>query len=51
MHNASDFVIENGVLKKYISPGGDVVRPERVTCIGIYAETYAKRNDIPFVAE
>ena len=28
MSNASDFIIENGVLKKYVGPGGDVVIPE-----------------------
>ena len=30
----SDFVIENGILKKYTGPGGDVVIPEGVTEIG-----------------
>ena len=34
MSNPSDFVIENGVLKKYSGPGGDVIVPEGVTCIG-----------------
>ena len=34
MSNASDFVIENGVLKKYTGPGGDVVIPDGVTSIG-----------------
>ena len=34
MRNASDFVIENGVLKKYIGAGGDVVIPDGVTAIG-----------------
>ena len=34
MSNASDFVIENGVLKKYVGPGGDVVIPETVEEIG-----------------
>ena len=34
MSNASDFIIENGVLKKYVGPGGDVVIPEDVTEIG-----------------
>ena len=24
--NAGDFIIDNGVLKKYVGPGGDVVR-------------------------
>ena len=37
MSNASDFVIENGVLKKYVGPGGDVVVPEGVTKIGNWA--------------
>lgn len=31
MSNASDFVIENGVLKKYTGPGGDVVIPAGCT--------------------
>jgi len=34
MSNPSDFVIENGVLTKYVGPGGDVVIPEDVTSIG-----------------
>ena len=34
MSNPSDFVIENGVLKKYVGPGGDVVIPEGVKKIG-----------------
>ncbi len=34
MANPNDFVIENGVLKKYIGPGGDVVVPDSVTEIG-----------------
>lgn len=33
----SDFVIENGVLKKYTGPGGDVVIPDGVTKIATYA--------------
>ena len=33
MSNANDFVIEQGVLTKYIGPGGDVVIPEGVTVI------------------
>ena len=33
MSNASDFIIENGVLTKYVGPGGDVVIPEGVTGI------------------
>ena len=31
MSNASDFVIENGILKEYHGPGGDIVIPEEVT--------------------
>ena len=34
MSNPNDFVIENGVLKKYNGPGGDVVVPNGVTSIG-----------------
>lgn len=34
MSNANDFVIENGVLTKYVGSGGDVVVPEGVTSIG-----------------
>lgn len=34
MSNASDFIIENGVLKKYVGSGGDVVIPEGITEIG-----------------
>ncbi len=34
MSNASDFIIENGILTKYTGPGGDVVIPEGVTSIG-----------------
>ena len=33
MSNINDFVIENGVLKKYKGPGGDVVIPDSVTSI------------------
>ena len=34
MSSASDFVIENGVLKEYKGPGGDVAIPDGVTEIG-----------------
>ena len=34
MSSASDFIIENGVLKKYVGPGGDVVIPEGVKSVG-----------------
>ena len=37
MSNASDFIIENGVLTKYVGPGGDVVIPEEVKAIGYCA--------------
>ena len=40
MSNPSDFVIENGVLKKYVGPGGDVIVPEGVTSIGYRAFYY-----------
>ena len=30
MSNPNDFIIENGMLKKYQGPGGDVVIPENV---------------------
>lgn len=33
MSNANDFVIENGVLKKYTGPGGDVVIPAGCTAV------------------
>jgi len=32
-----DFVIENGMITKYVDPGGDVVIPNSVTSIGEYA--------------
>ena len=34
MNGDSDFIIQNGVLKKYTGPGGKVVIPEGVTSIG-----------------
>lgn len=34
MSSANDFIIENGVLKKYTGSGGDVVIPDGVTTIG-----------------
>ena len=34
MCDPRDFIIENGVLKRYTGPGGDVVIPEGVTSIG-----------------
>lgn len=38
MSNASDFVIENGVLKKYTGSGGDVVIP--AGCTEVYAGAF-----------
>ena len=40
---ASDFVIENGVLKEYVGKGGDVVIPSGVTSIGNSA--FSKNNE------
>ena len=37
MMNTSDFMIENGVLRRYNGPGGDVVIPEGVIAIGNFA--------------
>ena len=34
MGSASDFIIENGVVTKYIGPGGPVVIPAGITSIG-----------------
>jgi hypothetical protein len=34
MSNATDFVIENGILKEYTGPGGNIVIPDGVTQIG-----------------
>ncbi len=42
MSVSNDFVIENGVLKKYVRPGGDVDVPEGVTEIGVRAFYYCK---------
>ncbi len=46
MSSASDFVIENGVLKKYVGPGGDVVVPEGVTIIDDGAFRYCTLTSI-----
>lgn len=40
MSNSNDFVIENGVLTKYVGPGGNVVIPDGVTEIGRYVFSY-----------
>ena len=47
MSNVSDFIIENGVLTKYVGPGGDVVIPEGVFAIG-YA-CFSENQDIKSV--
>ncbi len=44
MSNINDFVIENGVLKKYVGEGGDVVIPDGVKTIGM--RVFTGRNDI-----
>ena len=44
MSNANDFIIENGVLIKYVGPGGDVVIPDEVVEIGEGA--FAAHNNI-----
>ena len=43
MSNTSDFVIENGVLIKYVGPGGEVVIPDGVA--EIYATAGFQGND------
>lgn len=45
MSNASDFVIENGVLKRYVGKGGNVVIPDGVVEIGGYA--FANLKTLP----
>lgn len=45
MSNASDFIIEDGVLKKYVGPGGDVVIPEGVTSIADHAFFHCRPLD------
>ena len=42
MRDVCDFVIENGAVKKYTGPGGDVVIPEGVTTIGNKAFAHCK---------
>ena len=44
MNNVNDFVIENGVLKKYVGPGGDVIVPGKAKIIGTGA--FSNRSDV-----
>ena len=46
MSNASDFIIEIGVLKKYIGSGGDVIIPEGIMEIGSNACSYAQLESV-----
>ena len=48
MGNASDFIIENGVLTKYVGPGGNVEIPEGVTEIATNAFRHSKVTGIKF---
>ena len=34
MSKSSDFVIRNGILQRYVGPGGDVVIPDGISEIG-----------------
>ena len=47
MSNPGDFIIEDGILKKYNSPSGDLVIPDSVTSIGY--EAFAWRSDLTSV--
>ncbi len=58
MRYQNEFIIENGILKEYIGPGGDVIVPEGVKGIGNYA-FYGRRevtsiaipNSVTFIGE
>ena len=49
--NASDFVIENGVLKRYVGRGGDVVIPDGVIRIRPAEESGYGRFDLEFAKD
>ena len=51
MSNASDFVIEDGILKEYVGSGGEVVIPEGVTGIayGVFGNSWQPNLDITSV--
>ena len=42
MSNSNDFIIENGVLIKFVGLGGDVVIPDGVTDIDRFAFAWNK---------
>ena len=48
MSDLKDFIIEDGVLTKYVGPGGDVVVPDGVTCIwrGAFSPTFGNQSTI-----
>ena len=46
MSSASDFIIENGVLTKYVGSGGDVVIPDGITEIGANACSYSMLESV-----
>ena len=47
MWDAQDFLIENGVMEKYVGIGGDVVIPDSVTSIDPLAFADCKNTDHP----
>lgn len=46
MSKVNDFIIEDGVLKKYVGPGGDVVIPEGVAKIGNNVFSYSQVSGV-----